>query len=106
MKIGVIGDPTTARGFRLAGVAEVHEVRAAREALLILKELSRDKEMGLIILTEKISDEIRDEMNRIFEGKTVPLVVEIPDREGPIVKKVDPIQALIRRAVGVEVKFG
>jgi vacuolar-type H+-ATPase subunit F/Vma7 len=31
--------------------------------------------------------------------------VEIPDKSGPIEKKVDPIKELIRKAVGVEIKF-
>lgn len=106
MKISVLGDTTTVTGFRLAGIRDAYEISSPKEAASLLRELVGDKEMGLVIVTERIADEIRAEMDRITEGRITPLIVEIPDREGPMVKKVDPIKELVKRAVGVEVKFG
>ncbi|MEK6978345.1 MAG: V-type ATP synthase subunit F [Candidatus Hydrothermarchaeota archaeon] len=106
MKISVLGDATTVTGFRLAGIRDAYEVSAPKEAVGLLRELVGDKEMGLVIVTERIADEIRAEMEGITEGRITPLIVEIPDREGPMAKKVDPIKELIKRAVGVEIKFG
>jgi V/A-type H+-transporting ATPase subunit F len=105
MRISVIGDFDTIVGFRLAGIKDAHEVVEPKDAVPILKELVKDKNVGLIIITEKIADEIRSETKSIFECRTMPLLVEIPDKGGPIEKKVDPIKELIKRAVGVEIKF-
>lgn len=105
MRIGVIGDPSTVLGFRLAGVKDAHETEDPREALEALKALFRDKEVGLIIITEGLADKLRGEIDRLTRGVVTPLLVEIPDKGGPIERKVDPIKELVRRAVGVEIKF-
>jgi V/A-type H+-transporting ATPase subunit F len=104
MKIGVVGDFATITGFRLAGVKEAYEVEEPKAAVETLKKLMKD-DVGLIIITERLADEIRDETAALIEGKTFPLIVEIPDKRGPVEGKVDPIMALIKRAVGVEIKF-
>lgn len=106
MKIGVIGDFETVTGFRLAGIKDAYEVEELSEAVDLLKGIVKNEEIGLIIITEKIADDIRDEIKELFEKRITPLLVEIPDKNGPIEKKRDPIKELIRRAVGVEVKFG
>jgi V/A-type H+-transporting ATPase subunit F len=105
MRISVIGDFDTIVGFRLAGIKDAHEVEDPKEAVEILRELIRDEDVGLIIITERLADEIRSETKKMFEGRVTPLLVEIPDKSGPIEKKVDPIKELIRKAVGVEIKF-
>ncbi len=105
MKIGVIGDSTTVLGFKLAGVKDAIETQDAAKAVESLRGLFKDKEMGLIIISEKLADDLRDEIDRLTEGVVTPLVVEIPDKGGTIEKKVDPIRELVRRAVGVEIKF-
>jgi V/A-type H+-transporting ATPase subunit F len=105
MKIGVIGDANTVLGFRLTGVRETRETEDPREALEALKSFFKDKDMGLVIITERLADHLRAEIERLTRGVVTPLLVEIPDKEGPIERKVDPINALVRRAVGVEIKF-
>jgi len=49
-------------------------------------------------------EKIRQEVSELLEGKNFPLLVEVPDKGGKIEKKVDPINELIKRAVGVEIK--
>lgn len=105
MKIGVVGDSTTVTGFRLAGVKDAYEVEAGRAAG-VLKELFKDENIGLIIISERIAEQIRRDIDRLTEGKVTPLIVEIPDKKGAIEKKIDPIKELIKRAVGVEIKLG
>lgn len=104
MKIGVVGDSDTVTGFRLAGIGEAHEVKEPREVVKTLKKLMKE-DVGLIIITERLADQVRDETSMLMEGKTFPLIVEIPDKRGPIEGKVDPIMALIKKAVGVDIKF-
>ena len=104
MKIGVVGDFDTVAGFRLAGVKEAYEVENSGEAVESLRKLMNE-DMGLVIITERLADKIRDEMNTLTAGRALPLIVEIQDRGGPIEGKVDPIMALIKKAVGVDIKF-
>jgi V/A-type H+/Na+-transporting ATPase subunit F len=106
MKISVIGDFDTITGFRLAGIKDTYEVEDPGKAVEVIKDLFKNMEMGVIIITEKIADNIRAELKDISEGKVTPLVVEIPDKHGSIEKKVDPIKELVKRAVGLEIKFG
>jgi V/A-type H+-transporting ATPase subunit F len=104
MKIGVVGDFDTVAGFRLAGVREAYEVEKPGEAVESLKKLMKE-DVGLIIITERLAEQIRDETAALTEGKALPLIVEIPDKQGSIEGKVDPIMALIKKAVGVDIKF-
>lgn len=106
MEICVVGDPDTVTGFKLAGIKEGYKVGEASEALGILRDLIKEKDMGLIIVTERIGEELREEIKAMTEGKVTPIIVEIPDKGGPIEKKIDPIKELVKRAVGIEIKFG
>jgi V/A-type H+-transporting ATPase subunit F len=106
MRISLIGDKDTVVGFQLAGVKDSHIVESPEDARVALRDLAEDKESGLIIITERLADKIRSDISEITEGKVTPIIVEIPDKGGPIEKKVDPIKELIKRAVGIEIKFG
>ena len=81
MKIKVIGDEFTSLGFTLSGVetAVVTDVDSASEKF---DEALEDKEVGIILITEKEADLIRDKVNKQKVEKDMPLVVEIPSRGG------------------------
>ncbi len=104
MKVCVVADEDTVTGFRLAGVKVGHAVDTPEEAVEKIRELAQDKDVGIIIVTERIMEKIRGEVEAIIGERTFPLVVEVPDKGGKIEKKVDPLQELVRRAVGVEIK--
>jgi V/A-type H+-transporting ATPase subunit F len=104
MEIGVVGDFDTVTGFRLAGVKEAYEAEEPGAAVENLKKLMKE-DVGLIIITERLADEIREEMDALTAGRALPLIVEIQDKGGPVEGKIDPIMALIKKAVGVDIKF-
>lgn len=104
MKVGVVADEDTVTGFRLAGVRVGYPVDKPEEALEKIRELAHNKEVGIIIVTERIMEKIRGEVENILGERTFPLVVEIPDKGGKIEKRVDPLNELVRRAVGVDIK--
>jgi V/A-type H+-transporting ATPase subunit F len=105
MNISVIGDHSTVTGFRLAGVNEGFEVESGKEALTILKDKFKDKEAGLIIITEKIYGEVEDEIKRLTEKRVTPMIVAIPDSKGFFEERIDPIKELVKKAVGIEIKY-
>jgi len=86
-------------GFRLAGLVDVYEVKNTDEALNAIEELDSREDIGLIIIPEKLGESIRDKLSKLNK-----FVVEIPDKNGPIVREHDPVKVLVRKAVGIELK--
>ncbi|ABR54275.1 Vacuolar H+transporting two-sector ATPase F subunit [Methanococcus vannielii SB] len=99
MRIGVVGDSDVAVGFRLAGLTDVYEVKSPEQASKAIEELDNNAEIGLIITTERIGEGIRE---TIANAKKV--IVEVPDKNGPIVREKDPVKILVRNAVGIDIK--
>ena len=97
MDVRVIGDENTVTGFRLSGVSKGYIVRNHAEAESAFGECEHS---GVVIITEKAAELIR---TLISEERDFPLVVEIPDRDGPI-EKEDHIRVLMRQAIGVDIK--
>jgi len=104
MEIAVIADQDTAIGFKLAGVGLIYPVTSVKEARRTLERLSKRDDIGTIIITERLADSLRDVIKELYK-KTSLIIVEIPDKHGPIAREVDPIRELIRTTLGVEIKF-
>jgi V/A-type H+-transporting ATPase subunit F len=101
MKFHVIGDNETVLGFRLVGVTG--RVVESREATLsALKEAIANKEIGVVLITEKAAAGIRDEVEARHYGLGFPLVLEIPDSTGPDPERPD-IEEIVRKAIGVSI---
>ena len=90
----------TYTGMRLAGVegVVVHEREELREALE--KALS-NKEIGIILLTEKFGREFPDIVDDVKLNRRLPLIVEIPDRHGTG-RRPDFITAYVNEAIGLK----
>ena len=101
MKFYVIGDDETVLGFRLVGVAG-SVVGEREDALLALREAVKDKEIGVVLVTEKVAAAIRDEVEARLYGLGFPLVLEIPDSSGPDPERPD-IEEIVRKAIGVSI---
>lgn len=101
MQFYVIGDESTVMGFGLAGVVG-EAVETADEAREALKKAFASPDIGIIIITEKIAAELREEMEDYVFGRSFPLVIEIPDRTGPMPDRVS-IRQMVRAAVGINV---
>ena len=82
MKMYLISDnKDTYTGMRLAGVegVVVHEREELKEAL---DAVFQDKEIGIVLLTEKFGREFPDLIDDVKLNRRLPLLVEIPDRHG------------------------
>lgn len=99
MKFFVIGDEETVLGFRLAGI-EGRVAQSPDEAREALEEAYRMENLGVIVLPERIAATVREEVDRLVYKTTFPLLIEIPDRLGPLDGRRS-IKDLIREAVGV-----
>ncbi len=101
MKMYLISDNVdTYTGMRLAGVdgVVVHEREERREEL---DKVLHDKSVGIVLLTEKFGQEFPDIIDRFRLERSIPLLIEIPDRHGTGRKK-DFITSYITEAIGLK----
>jgi ATP synthase, subunit F len=98
----LISDNTdTLVGMRLAGITGVilHE---KNEVLEEFKKCLSDKNIGILILTEKIFDLIPDDVMQAKLKRKFPLIVEIPDRHG-LRRDEDFITKYINESIGISI---
>ena len=101
MKMFLISDNVdTYTGMRLAGVdgVVVHEREELRKAL---EDVLTDKNVGIVLLTEKFGREFPDIIDRIKLERRLPLIVEIPDRHGTG-RAPDFITSYVNEAIGIK----
>lgn len=90
----------TLTGMRLAGVegCVVHERTELREAL---ENAIANKEIGIILLTEKFGRSFPDIIDDVRLNRRLPLIIEIPDRHGTG-RKPDFITSYVNEAIGIK----
>ena len=90
----------TYTGMRLAGVegSVVHDKQELRETL---NTVMADKNIGIVLLTEKFGREYPDLINDIKLNHKLPLIVEIPDRHGTG-RKPNFITDYVNEAIGLK----
>lgn len=101
MKMFLISDNVdTQTGMRLAGIdgVVVHEREALRQAL---ETALADKDLGILLLTEKLGSEFPKIIDEVRLHHKVPLLVEIPDRHGTG-RKPDFITSYVNEAIGLK----
>ena len=103
-KIAVIGDRDTVTGFRMVGVNEWFTPKSPAETREKLLEYFRDPNMGLIIITELLAQQVEDTVNQIASS-AIPVVMLIPDRHGTTGAYDTFLKELIRRAVGIDISL-
>ncbi|MEJ2703513.1 MAG: V-type ATP synthase subunit F [Sedimentisphaerales bacterium] len=100
MRYSIIGDEDTVLGFKMVGVSgkvatDADEARRAFDAML------EDRENCIIIITERVADMIRSTVDRFLFTENFPLIVEIPDRNGPKPGKLG-IREMVNAAIGLK----
>ena len=102
MRMFLISDNVdTLTGMRLAGIdgVVVHEKQDIKQAL---DEVLSQKDIGIILMTEKLGKEIPEIVDDIKLNRTFPLLLEIPDRHGSG-RRPDFITAYINEAIGIKI---
>ena len=100
MRYYIIGDEDTVLGFGLVGVEGkvVSSVAQAQEAFSGALDQS---DIGIVIVTERVADLIRPQVDRFIFTRSFPLIVEIPDRQGPLSGKPG-IREMVNQAIGIK----
>jgi len=100
MKMFLISDNIdTQTGMRLSGVdgVVVHERDELRQALDCALA---DKEIGIVLLTEKFGKEFPEIIDEMRLSHKLPLLIEIPDRHGTG-RRSDFITSYVNEAIGL-----
>ena len=101
MKYSIIGDEDTVLGFGIVGVSGKVAV-SPEEAMIAFQTVLEDKEISIVIITEKVANMIRAAVDKYLFTESFPLIVEIPDRHGR-----DPnrpgIKEMVNGAIGIKI---
>jgi V/A-type H+-transporting ATPase subunit F len=100
MRYYIIGDEDAVLGFGLVGV-EGKDVQNAGQAEEAFSAALEQSDIGIIIITERVADLIRPQVDRFIFTRNFPLIVEIPDRLGPLEGKPG-IREMVNQAIGIK----
>lgn len=81
MKIVALGEQEAMLGLRLAGIDEVYRPKTRDEAVSLLYSLKERQDIGVIIISSDIYDQITETVREIREENLFPLLVDIPTRQ-------------------------
>ena len=98
--VAIIGDIDVVSGFRLGGVKRAEVANSAEEAVAAFDKIL-DEEISIII-TQVLANEIRNHINRKIGSSVLPMIIEIPDKDGSSEGSSDQMADLIKRVIGVE----
>lgn len=102
MKMYLISDNVDTKiGFRLAGVEGV-VVHLEEEVRKAIDHVIEDKEIGVLLITEKLGKLVPDLIDDMKQNYHIPLIVEIPDRHGTG-RPSDSITRYVRDAIGLKI---
>lgn len=100
MRYFIIGDEDAVLGFGLVGVygQSASTPEQAQQAFSLALE---DKEVGIVIITERVAELIRPLVDRYVFAQSFPLIVEIPDRLGPVTGRPGT-REMVNQAIGIK----
>ena len=99
--VAIIGDIDVVSGFRLGGVKRAEVANSAEEAVAAFDKIL-DEQISIIIITQVLANEIRNHINRKIGYSVLPMIIEIPDKDGSSEGSSDQMADLIKRVIGVE----
>lgn len=88
-------------GLKIAGIKGI-VTHTSEDVLKAVEELRSNKEISIIILTEKIADLIPYKVKELKLSKLGPLIVEIPDRHGTM-RGEDSIVRYVKESIGLKI---
>ncbi len=102
-KIAVIGDNILCTGFKLLGDKKTYSIDEKVED--ILKNLINDPDIGIIIINQKIIENIKSNKTLDLINKTIkPLIIEVPGYNEEDMHQ-DTLRKIILRAIGININI-
>jgi len=101
MKFFLIGDEFTVLGYSLVGIRGI-AVSNREETAEALKQATQDPEIGIVLITQPVASQIQPLLDQVKLRMTTPIVLEIPDRKGPVEGRESALD-IVRRLIGIKV---
>ncbi len=101
MRYYVIGDEDTVLGLGMVGV-QGQIVRNSDEAKEAFQMAMADREIGIVIITERAAKLIRQIVDKFIFTRDLPLIVEIPDRGGTVPERPG-IREMVNASIGIKI---
>lgn len=101
MKFFLISDNVdTVTGMRLAGIegVVVHEPEETERALMTAMD---DRDVAVVLMTEKLISLIEDKVNELKLARPSPIISEIPDRHATV-DVTASISRYVEEAIGIK----
>lgn len=103
-KILVMGEEDFLVGFKLAGVKDVVLCNSLNAEEELWKALDR-KDVGIIIYSDDLKpSSFSPKLKRALDNTSKPVVVSVIGRKGGVVSESASIAAMVKRAIGIELK--
>ena len=104
MNIAALCDADTAVGLRLAGVHQIFVPTSEQTPTQLWHTiLDHLDDIALLIITEAFAASIGKEFEEFRLRTIIPVIIEIPDKQGKIPDHIDFVSNLIKKAVGMEI---
>ena len=100
MRFFCIADKDSSLGFRLTGV-ETREVTTKTEAREAFKVALANQDIGILVITEKAANFIREEIEDYIYRQQLPLILEVPSRDTE--GRSQDISEFLRKAIGISI---
>lgn len=102
MKMFCISDSKDTKiGLRLSGVEGV-VLKEKKEVENFLEQITKDKEIAIILITEKIFNLCEEKINKIKSIKKTPVFVKIPGKDGGLNNK-NTLAKYIDESIGIKI---
>ena len=95
MELAVFGNEEFILGFQLAGIRNI--VRVGENPLGEIKELQKKKEIGIVVIEEKILDKLDPQDRHDIEDSISPVFVPLS-----AVAEQENLRRLIKKSIGVD----
>lgn len=90
-------------GFSLTGVSQV--ITTEEDAEDTLRNVTAEEDSGLVIIDERLTHGIDEEVMREIEHKWHGVLLVLPAPEVPGVEVIDYVSRMIKRAIGYHVRI-
>ena len=101
MRLFIIGDEFTVLGYSLAGIRGA-VVSNSDEAADALKKATQDPDVAIVLIAQRIASEIQPLVDEAKLKMAAPIVLEIPDRHGPLEGRESALD-IVQRLIGIKV---
>src|SRR3989338_3533577 len=95
VKVSVVGSNEFIVGFQLAGIKDIIEI--SDKPYNELKNLKNQKEMGIVVVEEKVIDGLEPHQRAEIEASVEPVFIPVSAKS-----EQDSLKRLIKKSIGVD----